>query len=596
MKRCCTAPTLLTTTMLLTLTLPGSGHAGGGSGPRTYTNPLDVSGPQEVVSCPDPSILGSRIPGDTHWYAYCTSDPHSDAENNGIGNYPIHPITMLRSADLTHWELIGDALPDKLKWASDQAFLWAPEIVAWPDGTYHLYYAVSQTLSGGSAIGVAVSASPTGPWVDSGRPVVEPQGELAVLDPAVVAGSSGRHSLYFGSFRSGIAVRELSPDGLRSDPKTQIRVAAPSGPTGFGGPEVVRHGNYYYLFGASSPCCAGPMTGNGVFVGRSTSPTGPFLDRTGRDLNATWAGGTPVVLNNGGRWVGPGMGSVFSDAAGRDWLLYHAIDQREPYFEQQTQISKRHLMLDPVDWVGGWPTVRNGHGPSDGPQPAPVVRPGDLETQASAPLRPDRPGAAISARSDEFSGTRLGPQWRWVRPPAPAGFSVAGGAFSLTSTPGDLMDGTAPALLETAPTGDYVVETRLNFPLPEGAAPDGVEAGLVVYWDDHNFVRLTVGALGTVRVAAFYKATTAGTDRGFPSISYGLAGSASPTTWLRIVKRTVKGEGQYTAYVSTDSRNWERGGTWTLDPGGKARVGLVALSGAGYPAHFAYLRVSQLSP
>ncbi len=61
------------------------------------------------------------------------------------------------------------------------------------------------------------------------------------------------------------------------------------------------------------------------------------------------------------------------------------------------------------------------------------------------------------------------------------------------------------------------------------------------------------------------------------------------------MKRMVEGEKQYTADVGTESRKWERGGTWTLNPGGKAGGGLVSLFGAGYPAHFDDLRVSRLS-
>ncbi|GGK43700.1 hypothetical protein GCM10008955_41810 [Deinococcus malanensis] len=60
-----------------------------------------------------------------------------------------------------------------------------------------------------------------------------------------------------------------------------------------------------------------------------------------------------------------------SPTRAHDWLLYHAINRNDPYFAGPTRINKRHLMLDPVDWVDGWPTVRNGRGPSDRSQQAP---------------------------------------------------------------------------------------------------------------------------------------------------------------------------------------------------------------------------------
>ncbi|WP_019588598.1 family 43 glycosylhydrolase [Deinococcus apachensis] len=591
MKRVPIAPVLLTAAWLTALAVFQAVNAGGGLTRRTYTNPLDIPGPQPVVACGDPSILRSRIPGDAHWYAYCTSDPHDDTENNGAGAYPLHPITILRSADLTRWELVGDALPIQPEWVAPDGLFWAPDAVAWPDGTYRLYYAASRTDAGGSAIGVATSRSPAGPWVDSGRPVVEAQGELAVLDPDVIQDARGQSHVYYGSSESGIWVRQLSRDGLRSDPRTQVCVAAPSGPAGFGTPEVVRRGGFYYLMASSSPCCLGPLTGNGIFVGRSPSPTGPFLDREGRDLNSAWTGGTPVLMMNGNCWVGPGSGSVVADAAGRDWLFYHAIDRHDPYFQGQTQINKRHLMLDPVDWVGGWPTVRHGRGPSEGTQPAPALRANDPKPPAVGAVPAERLGPAFPELSDEFNGTRLGPQWRWLR--SPSGTRVTGGAFHLTTVAGDLRDGTAPALLERAPTGNYVVETKMTFPLPEGTAPGEVEAGLVVYGDDRNFLRLTVGALGVVRISSFIKASE---ETGSVRAGYGVVGTPAPTTWLRIVKRTVGSEERYTPFTSTDDRVWERGGTYTHQLGRKAQLGLVALSHAGYQARFDYLRVFRLTP
>jgi hypothetical protein len=141
---------------------------------------------------------------------------------------------------------------------------------------------------------------------------------------------------------------------------------------------VVHHEGYYYLFASSSNCCAGPTTGYAVSVGRSTSPLGPFVDAHGVSLLASHVGGTPVVTQNGNRWVGPGHNGVFTDLSGQDYLVYHAIDHNVPYLDAVGGVNRRPMLIDRLDWIDGWPVVRAGAGPSDTPQPAPV---------ASAPAR-----------------------------------------------------------------------------------------------------------------------------------------------------------------------------------------------------------------
>ena len=139
------------------------------------------------------------------------------------------------------------------------------------------------------------------------------------------------------------------------------------------GAYVVRHGRWYYLFASEANCCAGPTTGYSVFAGRSESPRGPFVDRDGIPLVASRVGGTIVVTPNGNTWVGTGHNAVVTDLAGQDWLLYHAIDRRDPYLDEPFGINQRPMLLDRLDWVDGWPTVRAGRWASEGPQRAPVT-------------------------------------------------------------------------------------------------------------------------------------------------------------------------------------------------------------------------------
>jgi hypothetical protein len=79
-------------------------------------------------------------------------------------------------------------------------------------------------------------------------------------------------------------------------------------------------------------------------------------------------------VQNGNRWIGAGHNAVATDVTGRDWIVYHALDRGDPYLDGTEGINERPMLLDRIDWVGGWPLVRAGRGPSDGSQPGPVTR------------------------------------------------------------------------------------------------------------------------------------------------------------------------------------------------------------------------------
>ncbi|NJP35143.1 family 43 glycosylhydrolase [Micromonospora sp. HSS6-12] len=148
---------------------------------------------------------------------------------------------------------------------------------------------------------------------------------------------------------------------------------------------MLRRDGWYYLFASTANCCAGPATGYSVHVGRSRSPRGPFVDRDGLPLVASRAGGTPVLTQNGNRWIGVGHNGFVTDLSGQDWIVYHGIDRADPYLDEPFGINERPMLLDRLDWVDGWPTVNAGTGPSDGPRPAPVTT-GRLDDRFDAGL------------------------------------------------------------------------------------------------------------------------------------------------------------------------------------------------------------------
>src|SRR5215210_5248935 len=289
----------------------------------TYQNalkPTTTIGTGVVESCADPSVIKGQE-NEGYWYMYCTSDPLNDEDRNASGAYNFRLLPVLRSSDLVNWEYVGEALTARPSYAEPDAGIWAPEIEYYPEtGKYHLYFTVTNTTEAGrdddSAIGVAISDTATGPFVPVNSPVVEPHaadccGEASrrnVFDPEVLR-TSGLDYIYYGSYFGGVSVRVLTEDGLSSIPATQDNVAIANK---YEGPEVVQRDGWYYLFVSATDCCRGPLTGYAVFVGRSQSPTGPFLDRSGVDLNDDEqledptdgrAGGSAVIVGNDDPWV-----------------------------------------------------------------------------------------------------------------------------------------------------------------------------------------------------------------------------------------------------------------------------------------------------
>jgi len=120
-----------------------------------------------------------------------------------------------------------------------------------------------------------------------------------------------------------------------------------------------------------------------------------------------------------------------------------------------------------------------------------------------------------------------------------------------------------------------------------------VQAGLVIYGNDGNYLKLTHLSRAQTQQVIFTKAIDPALPR-FPREGNTVVGSAAAGTYLRIVKHIQMGEGTYTAYSSHDGVEWTRGATWTDALGGDARIGVVAMGGTGYTANFDYVRVYSL--
>ena len=319
----------------------------------TYANPvLDAD-------FPDPTVI--RAP-DGYYYGYATQTQRAGHWIN---------IQVARSADLVHWQYLDYALPTKPNWASKTQDFWAPHVQR--DGSrYIMYFSAKPNTSDerhGLCLAVAMANSPPGPFVDMGRPLRCGEGFVNIDPMAFYDPATGKRLLYWGSGFQPIKVQELGPDRLSfapgSSPKELVWPNTVKGafPVLVEGSWVIRRGRYYYLFYSGDNCC-GPKANYAIMVARSRSATGPFetLEHATRKQHS-------IILEKNGFWVAPGHNSIISDGAGRDWIVYHAVDARHPREKATDEINTRRVMLiDRIAWRNGWPFI---DGPSDGPQPRP---------------------------------------------------------------------------------------------------------------------------------------------------------------------------------------------------------------------------------
>jgi len=622
-----------------------------GEDPGTYRNPLEPGIPRDgvVESCADPTVIHGKEAGDTTWYMYCTTDPLNDEDLDAEGNLVFHRVPTMVSKDLVNWTYVGDAFPQGAtglpSWAEEDAALWAPEVTY--SRTFEQYYMfvgvtdTTEAVSGvadcnfDNAIGVATSDSPTGPWKFSDEPVVDPRqgGEGCnfkwTYDPDVLRDSVGTRSiLYYGSYYGGVfgTPLTLTATGARAVQGDRNMVALDNK---YEGANVVRRGDFYYLFVSATNCCNGALTGYSVFAGRSKSPLGPFVDREGNSLLDTQTGGTPVISMNGNRWVGTGHNTVFRDAAGDWWTIYHAVDQNDPFFETEPGFTKRPALLDAIDWVRGWPMVNGGRWASDRRMPAPAGQPGEETRHQKRLVAEQVPGRLLFA--DGFRGRRLGDAWSWRRPKR-AEYKVANGVLDMkiqepvtVPDPADptktivvasdlnSANNTASVVLRRAPRGEYIVETAVKLTVPDNAdlLYNYAQGGVLVYQDDDNFVKLTNTSIWNTRQTEWAKEifpVAEGWNR-YGNTVVGPPSDSRKWTYLRIAVEVLtpaeraRAGGDthgFTAYTSQDRERWVRGGTWTHTLTNR-RIGLVAMGLApgqhepgDYRAKYAYVRAYRL--
>ncbi|MDR1504797.1 MAG: family 43 glycosylhydrolase [Prevotella sp.] len=207
----------------------------------------------------DPDIIYSNKT--KKYYIYPTSDGF-----DGWGGYYFKTFSSDNLKDWTDEGVIIDLKKD-VSWANRNA--WAPCIEEKKvDGKYKYYY----YFTAAQKIGVAVAEDPAGPFVDSGKALIDfrPEGVKGgqEIDPDVFTDpKTGKSYLYWGN--GYMAVAELNKD-MVSIKKETVQVRTPDKTFREAISVFYRKGTYYFLWSEDDTRSENYR----VRYGTSTSPTG----------------------------------------------------------------------------------------------------------------------------------------------------------------------------------------------------------------------------------------------------------------------------------------------------------------------------------
>ncbi len=322
-----------------------------------------------VDSAADPAAWGARHAhdptvvrdNDGTYYMFST-DSVANSEYIPTG------VHIRTSSDLVEWTYAGTALDGvpgpAAEWSGAKG-LWAPEVVRWESGDWHMYYSASTFGSNTSAIGLAVAPSPAGPWQDRGLVVATRSGQHSqnAIDAAVTLDADGAPWLTYGSFFSGIYILPLDrTSGLplvKGDLGSVIARRPQSVEGAVEGAFILRRPDGRYVLFASYDSL---FSSYNVRVAVADSITGPYRDFHGlamTDLDAVPASvGTKVLgshqFDGGTGWLAPGHNSVLThdapDGNPEYFMVHHVRFAADP---SEHVVQLRRLFFN----TEGWPAV-----------------------------------------------------------------------------------------------------------------------------------------------------------------------------------------------------------------------------------------------
>ena len=343
------------------------------------------------------ALLILALPAQAAQVKFKNASVHDPSVLEADGMYYIYGSHMqaAKSQDLQDWKMFSKLdkctlqpeyavqFKEALTWAETGTF-WAPDVIRLADGRYYMYYCCCEGSKPLSALGVAVSDSPEGPFeniqilLKSGEPGYDATRLPNAIDPCVFFDADGRLWMVYGSYSGGIFLLELDPaTGLILEGQEPYGIHLLGGNHScIEAPYMVYNDatGYYYLF--LSYGGLGVNDGYNMRVCRSKNVEGPYEDAQGHSMedcacqpgnfwNNDDIAPYGVKIMGGCQFVplegenspkaqairSPGHNSVyFDEAAGRWFLIHHT---------RFASTGDRYIVQTREMWFNdyGWPCV-----------------------------------------------------------------------------------------------------------------------------------------------------------------------------------------------------------------------------------------------
>jgi hypothetical protein len=214
-----------------------------------------------------------------------SADPSARVFGDSVFVYPSHDIRggngkgradwfvmedyhVFSSADLRHWFDHGVIVSqDRVPWADPSGYnMWAPDCIE-RNGKYYFYFPAGKRDTGrrkGFAVGVAIAATPSGPFVPQTEPIKDVHG----IDPNVFIDKDGQAYLYWA--QGNIYGAKLKENMLELASEPVILGELPAKGLKEGPYMIERNGKYYLTY---------PHVGNKterLEYAMGSGPLGPF--------------------------------------------------------------------------------------------------------------------------------------------------------------------------------------------------------------------------------------------------------------------------------------------------------------------------------
>jgi xylan 1,4-beta-xylosidase len=339
-------------------------------------------------------------------------------------------LIIWHSKDLINWIPVTNALHKYV------GSVWAPDLVKYKK-IYYIYFPANNTNY------VVTAESINGPWSE---PI---DLKINLIDPGHITDNAGKRYLYFSN--GGFV--PLSDDGLSVIGEVQHKYSGWPIPREWSiecfcleSPKLMKRGEYYYLTAAQGGT-AGPATSHMVVSARSKSPFGPWENSPYNPIIRT--------KESSEKWCSKGHGTLFEDAIGKWWIVFHG-------YENGYYNMGRQTLLEPIEWTSdGWFKSPEGIKTDE-----PIKRPIVTIANSSFTL------------NDNFEGDKLRPHWQFFGEYNTGRFNISNNTLVIKSE-GNSISNCSP-LLCTPSDHSYTADIEMFI---EGKAI----GGLVLFYNNTTY-------------------------------------------------------------------------------------------------------------